>query len=314
MDPDIIYEACLPILKDEALEEEDKTEQLEDLVRKETSLTGKSLENTVLDVLWRFRNAGTPSTSPNTRHTVVRRNSPAPWQVASRSGTPNASSPRSTTASPVPQSNNLGIRPVLFRGKSSYTGSPFTSPKPSPRLAHAAPQMARSSSYNAYEQGAYGTSAGSYDEYGNDPDWQGSDDGASITSSAYNGDTGLGSGCDWVQPQMVQMSPYDIIRSVLRDDRSDDEIENVLEANGYDLSAAIASLMEGHHSDAASLSASLPEDKIFLVGKSMAPTSRPLTPAGQAKTPVICRYWLSTGQCLRADCRFSHDLSSHVCK
>lgn len=309
MDTDAIYDLCLPVLKNDAIEDEDKTEQLEELIRKESSLVGKALENTVLDVLWRYRNAGTPSTSPTTRHTVVRRNSPAPWQV-SRTATPGAASPRSMAASPVPQGNTLSVRPNLLRVKSSYTTSPFNSPKPSPRLGFAAPSMARSASYTTFDYNDNTPSPNPFDDLGNDVDWQGSDDGTSVTSSAY---TDMPIGGDWLSPHMVEMSPYDILRSVLREERSDEEIERVLEASGYDLSAAIASLMEGQLHDATQGS-SLEQDKTYLIGKSMAPISRPLTPAGQARSPVVCRYWLSTGQCLRADCRFSHDLSSRVCK
>ena len=73
MTSDQIYEQCLPILQNASLEEEDKTDQLEDLIRKEAHLTGKPLENAVLDTLWRFRNGGTLSTSPPiSRHAVVR--------------------------------------------------------------------------------------------------------------------------------------------------------------------------------------------------------------------------------------------------
>lgn len=309
MDADALYDICLPVLKDEALEDEDKIEKLEELIRKEATLTGKPLENTVLDVLWRYRNAGTPSTSPTARHTVVRRNSPAPWQV-SRSATPGAASPRSMAASPIPQANALGVRPNILRMKSSYTTSPFNSPKPSPRLGFAAPSMARSASYNTFDYNDSTPSPNPFDDLGTDADWQGSDDGTSVTSSAY---TDMAVGGDWISPHMVEMSPYDILRSVLREERTDEEIERVLEANGYDLSAAIAALMDGQSLDA-TLGDQSEQDKTFLVGKSMAPTSRPLTPAGQARSPIVCRYWLSTGQCLRADCRFSHDLSSHVCK
>jgi hypothetical protein len=58
MIPDELYEKALPVLQDDALDDEDKTDQLEELMRKETSLTGKSLENIVLDCLWRYRDAG----------------------------------------------------------------------------------------------------------------------------------------------------------------------------------------------------------------------------------------------------------------
>lgn len=319
MDTDTIYETCLPILQDPSLEEEDKTDKLEDLVRKETNLTGKSLENTVLDVLWRYRNASTPSTSPTVRHTVVRRNSPAPWQASSRSGTPVAGSPvpsfRSAAASPAPQAGagaSLGVRPALLRMTSSYRNqSPFTSPRPSPRPTYLAPYASPGSKMGfEYDHNSAAPSSSLYDDY-DSMDWPGGDDGAGM---------GMGyaaEGNEYLQPQMVEMSPYDILRSVLRDEKSDQEIEQILEVNGYDLSAAIAALMEGQGLQASETSPELggvgQSQKTFLVGKSMA-AARPVTPVGQAKTPVVCRYWLSTGQCLRADCRFSHDLSNVVCK
>ena len=310
MDADAIYDLCLPVLLDNALDEDDKTEKLEELVKQETSLTGKTLENAILDVLWRHRNADSPSATSTPRHPIVRRNSPAPWQ-STRNGTPGASSPRMGT-SPIPSSTSLNVRPSLLRGKSSYTTSPFGSPKPSPRLGYAAPNLTRTPSSNAFEFTDNNSSTNLFDDYGYDGEWQGSDDGTSVTSSAYTGDGG--SGGDWLPTQMTEMSPYDILRSVLREERTDEEIEKVLEANGYDLSAAIASLMENQMSESGQVVGQLEMDKTYLVGKSMAPSSRPDTPAGQARSPVICRYWLSTGQCLRADCRFSHDLSSHVCK
>ncbi|KAG7120481.1 Polyadenylate-binding protein-interacting protein 7 like [Verticillium longisporum] len=46
----------------------------------------------------------------------------------------------------------------------------------------------------------------------------------------------------------------------------------------------------------------------------MATEARPATPAGLQRSGVICKFYMSTGQCLRSDCRFSHDLSNHLCK
>lgn len=308
-----IYDICVPILQDDALEEEEKTDKLEQLVRKETDLTGKPLENAVLDVLWRFRNAGTvSSSSPPVRHTVLRRNSPAPWQV-SRSGTPMGYSLRSAAASPAPPPG-LGPRPSYFRMKSS-NGSPFTSPRPSPRPAYANPHIPHSPNLNVYEFSEQGPTPNLYGDYSSDTvNWLVDDDLTSNTSSSYTGELGI-NGADWITPLMVEMSPYDILRSVLRDEKSDEEIEKVLEMNGYDLSAAIGSLMGGEDAEVSNSAFGLPEqDKTYLVGKSMDLGSRPVTPAGQSKSGIVCRFWLSTGQCLRADCRFSHDLSNHVCK
>lgn len=308
MASDAIYETCLPILQDSSMEEEDKTDKLEELVRKESGFSGKTLETMVLDILWRFRNASTPSaSSPAVRHTVIRRSSPAPWQEkASRSHTPQASSPRSGRASPA-----LGqglSRPTLSRMRSSQQ-SPFVSPRPSPRLAFAHTAQAFPSPIGSGRDYRGFSNTADPSDYKNDGlDWGYDDDMISNTSSAAGG--------DWLSggeyTQTMEMNPYDILRSVLRDTKTDEEIEAIMEANSFDLSAAIMSLMEGQATPIPTGVAE--QDKTFLVGKSMTPGSRPATPSGQAKSSVVCRYWLSTGRCLRADCRFSHDLSGHVCK
>ena len=48
----------------------------------------------------------------------------------------------------------------------------------------------------------------------------------------------------------MDMGPYDMLRSVLGNERSDDEIEIALEANGYDLTAALLALMGGQNGQA----------------------------------------------------------------
>jgi hypothetical protein len=107
------------------------------------------------------------------------------------------------------------------------------------------------------------------------------------------------------------MSPHDILRTVLGDRRSNDEIEAALEAHSYDLGATIAALSQDQDTDVFAKQ----DDGRVVVGKSMVmDQARPVTPSGHSRSPVVCKYWLSTGQCLRADCRFSHDLTSHVCK
>ena len=109
------------------------------------------------------------------------------------------------------------------------------------------------------------------------------------------------------------MGPYDMLRSILRDDRSDEELEKVLEANGYDLSAALLALM-GQQLDVQQLPTTPSEHSGYIIGKSMSPAFRPATPAGQQKSNIVCKYFLSTGHCARADCRFSHDTSKTLCK
>jgi hypothetical protein len=145
-------------------------------------------------------------------------------------------------------------------------------------------------------------------------DWLVNDDGCSNTSSSAGGQSGLNAAAaEYIQPQQSDMSPYDMLRSILGPSKSDEEIEAALAMHGYDLSATIMAFMEGQTVDA---NASQPTEakSAILIGKSIAVEPRPVTPAGQQRSGVVCRFWLSTGQCLRADCRFSHDLSNHICK
>ncbi|KAI9720412.1 MAG: hypothetical protein M1812_002918 [Candelaria pacifica] len=323
---DTIYELCLPILQDLNLEEEDKTEKLEELLRNETSLDGTTLENATLDILWRFRDSTTPappSSPAPIRHTIVRRPSAAPWQIP-RATTPGPSSV--TGASPKGPSSFMA-RPAFPRAKSygaspfTSAPSPFTSPKPSPRLAFSKLQIPHSPSLNAYEFSAMSTPAPDiYGDYGSDTvDWLVNDEAEGIASPiglAQGTESGLsGAAAAWA-PQQAEMSPYDMLRSVLGDARSDEEIEASLQMNGYDLSATLMALMEGQPLDSEQAQPNLfQHDRSILVGKSMIPDPpRTLTPQAQGRSSIICKYWLSTGSCLRADCRFSHDLSSHICK
>lgn len=312
---DQTYEICLPVLQDSSLEDEDKTDKLEELLKKETTLVGNALENAILDVLWRYRESSSNATSPPPmRHTVLRRPSPAPWQIP-RGGTPISSSPRLGVSPLAPP----GFVPQNFssRNKSS-TASPFTSPRPSPRLAFSSPAIPHSPSLNAYE---FPTNTSPtqeiYGDLGSDNvDWLVNDDAVSVTSST-GGHSGLNANAaEYIQPQQTDMTPYDMLRSILGPSRSDEEIEAALAVHGYDLSATIMAFMDGQPVDPAAAQAQATENKsAILIGKSMTPdVARPVTPANQQRSGVVCRFWLSTGQCLRADCRFSHDLSNHICK
>ncbi|KAJ4372406.1 hypothetical protein N0V83_004180 [Neocucurbitaria cava] len=306
---DDLYEKALPVLQDEALDEEDKTDRLEELLRKETNLTGKSLENIVLDCLWRYRDAGSSSSSPPpSRHTIIRRPSPAPWQ-ANRAPTPVNNSPRMIHAPP-----GFGIAPPGFSRAKSSNASPFTSPRPSPRLAFSSPHIPHSPSLSAYQfsEGATPNSELYGDLDSHSVDWLVNEESGSEPSLLGEG-TLNGAAAEWVQPQTMDMGPYDMLRSILRDDRSDEELEKVLEANGFDLSAALLALM-GQQLDAQQLPTSTQEQAGYLIGKSMSPAFRPSTPSGQQKSNIVCKYFLSTGHCARADCRFSHDTSKTLCK
>ena len=312
-----VYELCLPLLKDGTLEEEDKTDKLEDLLRKETTLTGRPLEETVLGALWRYRDETHPlATSPPRRSAFLRRGSPAPWQIP-RATTPIAS-PSLAAASPA-SSHGFGIiPPALSRAKSS-TASPFTSPRPSPRLAFASP-IPHSPNLNAYEFSEASVPQADYGDYGSDTvDWLVGGESQSRPTSSGAGsafESNLsGAAAAWVQPQQNEMSPYDILRSVLGESKTDEEIEAALELHSYDLSATIASLMESQtaYDDQNAMATG---DGRVLIGKSMA-QGQPIPmgqPPGQGKSNVICKYWMTTGNCLRADCRFNHEFGTTICR
>ncbi|KAL2694123.1 hypothetical protein Neosp_000693 [[Neocosmospora] mangrovei] len=309
------YEMCLPILQDLTLEDEDKTDRLEELFRKETSLTGVSLDNAILDALWRYRDGGGTSTSPPPiRQTILRRPSPASWRG---SPTPLSGSPRLAVSPLAPP----GFVPSTFGRAKSSTASPFSSPRASPRLALATPVIPHSPNLNAYEFASDPTPATEIlgDYQAENVEWLVNDDAVSVTSSV-GASSVVSSGLNAAAPefssmsaQSADMSPYDMLRSILGQAKTDDEIEAALALHGYDLSATIVSFMESQaQENAQSGGVPLEEPKNVLIGKSV--EGRPTTPLGQQKSGVICKFYMSTGQCLRADCRFSHDLSNHLCK
>ena len=316
---DAIYELCLPTLNDPTIEDEEKTERLEELVQKEASLSGQALEDALLTILWRHREStGSSKTSPPVRHTVIRRSSPAPWHAHTSSP---LASPSLSGTSPAPLSGLGSARPGFARAR-SFNASPFTSPRPSPRPAFATsiPHSPSLSSYEFSEPNVGPNEYGDYGDYGSDTvDWLVNDESTSRPSSSgagsAHGSALNGDAVSWIQPQQHDMSPHDMLRSVLGDGKSDEEIENALEANGYDLSATLMNLMGSqgaYHED----QTYMPENEgQILIGKSMT-TSHPLLidQAQRTRSSTVCKYWLANGSCLRADCRFSHDLSSHICK
>lgn len=304
---DETFEICLPVLQDPDLDDDEKTDRLVELLKKETTLHGSSLENAVLDVLWRYRDGGGSATSPPPiRQTILRRPSPASWRGSS---TPLSGSPRLGVSPLAPP----GFVPTSLSRTKSSTVSPFSSPRPSPRLAFAAPVIPHSPNLNAYEFAS--DTSPSQEIFGDlqteNVDWLVSDDALSVSSSVGT-PSGLNAAApEYVSAQQTDMTPYDMLRSILGQSKSDEEIEAALAMHGYDLSATIASIMESQGPDSSSTAGLTPESKNVLIGKSM---SRPTTPSTQQKAGIICKFYLSTGQCLRADCRFSHDLSNHICK
>lgn len=211
-----------------------------------------------------------------------------------------------------------GFVPSTFGRAKSSTASPFSSPRASPRLALATPVIPHSPNLNAYEFASDSTPATEIlgDYQAENVEWLVSDDAASVSSSV-----GTPSGLNAAAPefssmssQQTDMSPYDMLRSILGQARTDEEIESALAMHGYDLSATIAAIMEAQGQEGGLAPVPVEEPKGVLIGKSIYSDGRPSTPSGPPKSGVICKFFMSTGQCLRADCRFSHELSSHLCK
>ena len=311
---DETYDICLPVLQDPNLDDEEKTDKLEELLKEKTSLTGQSLENAILDALWRHRDGGDNATSPPPiRQTILRRPSPASWRG---SVTPASGSPRLGVSPLVPPAfvNSTGFN----RNKSA---SPFGSPRPSPRLAFSTPAIPHSPNLNAYQFA--GDDTPSQETFGDlqsdNVDWLVSDDAASVTSSVggFNSSSGLNVAApEFVSSQQTDMTPYDMLRSILGHTRTDEEIDAALAMHGYDLGATVAAIMDSRLQESGFVPpfGQPDETQTVLVGKSMTPNGRPTTPADQQKTAVVCKFFLSAGKCMRADCRFSHDPKNHICK
>ena len=315
---DEIYDLCLQILEDPNIDEDDQAEKLTELVQRELSLTGDPLEKTVLDILWRFREPTSSSvSSPPVRHyNIIRRNSPAPWH--SQRITTTAASPSLSRVGPA-LPPGLSPRPGFLRSKSYGTGSNFSSPRPSPRLAFATP-IPHSPSLDSYGFSAPSVEQNEYGDYGSDTvDWlvnEGSTSRPSSSGAGSASESGLNAAAaSWSYPSQNEMSPYDMLRSVMGDGKTDEEIEAALEANGYDLSATIMNFMGNTTPYPQEQQSYFPEnDGQVLIGKSMNSSQPIMIDQDRGRSNIVCKYWLSNGNCLRADCRFSHDLSSHICK
>lgn len=305
-----VYQLCVPILRDAELNEEDQVEKIEEIVKENSSLSGSARDNAVLDILWRHRGSTQPGTTPPVRHKVIRKTSPAAWQLSR----PSSTTPQSrSNASPAPPPGFPVSRPSFPK---SSAVSPFTSPRPSPRLA-LAQQIPHSPSLNTYQFSEPSTqTADNYGDMGRDNvDWLVNDDATAASShpkapSVASSVTSLSAAAPEFQPP-PRANPYDTLRSVLGNTKTDDELNAALEENGYDLAATMTALTE--NGEAQEMAGANSNGRI-LVGKSMSANhSRPQTPSN-ARSSIVCKYWSTTGQCLRADCRFSHDLTSHICK
>ncbi|KAK7031351.1 hypothetical protein R3P38DRAFT_2923027 [Favolaschia claudopus] len=123
------------------------------------------------------------------------------------------------------------------------------------------------------------------------------------------------------------MTPFDVLSSVFGSTLAPSELEDALAANGYDFEHAIAWLVDRAvpavpQQPPTQLRVQQMGGRVTVVGREGArgrggpePRSPPRYVNGR---PVqggnrVCRYFVA-GECLRADCRFSHDLERALCR
>lgn len=113
------------------------------------------------------------------------------------------------------------------------------------------------------------------------------------------------------------MTPFDVLSSVFGATLAPSELEEALATNGYDFEKAMTWLVDR------SMTASPPTNgpiriqsmgnRVMMVsrdgGNGMRFVNGRPVPGGNR----VCRYFLA-GECLRADCRFSHDLERALCR
>lgn len=137
-------------------------------------------------------------------------------------------------------------------------------------------------------------------------------------SSIHNAGTMTSS--EWTSVDAYDtMNPFDILRSVLGSSDLDEDISKALEKNGFDIQRVLEIMKDNmesiqqeqfqdheqdeqpNHADDESVSDSI-GDSIYLDN------------AQNEHSKVLCKYFVQYGECLRADCFYSHDLSSRICK
>ncbi|KAF5383536.1 hypothetical protein D9615_003698 [Tricholomella constricta] len=134
------------------------------------------------------------------------------------------------------------------------------------------------------------------------------------------------------------MTPFDVLSSVFGSTLAPSELEDALTVNGYDFERAMAWLV-----DRAPPAAPTPQIRMQSMGGRVTLVSRDAVGNGRGGSPGrgnftngngngprygntgagrarpapggnrVCRYFMA-GECLRADCRFSHDLERALCR
>lgn len=102
--------------------------------------------------------------------------------------------------------------------------------------------------------------------------------------------------------QSDAMTPFDMLRNILGEENSDQDIEHALEKYGFDIQNILKLLMseeKPQESPAPSDDDELQEEQ---------------RDSARVKEKIVCKYFIQWGECLRSDCMYSHDLTSTICR
>lgn len=131
----------------------------------------------------------------------------------------------------------------------------------------------------------------------------------------------------------TDLAPFDLLRAVLGGGNYSDElIQNTLEKHNYDINVVIV-VLQKYDTGSEHVEEEMEEEHIQEIEQHL--MAQPdyndeclfeeydedeaevyaelaLLPGREEK--VLCKYFVQFGECLRADCRYSHDLTSRVCR
>ncbi|ANB12657.1 hypothetical protein AWJ20_919 [Sugiyamaella lignohabitans] len=330
MDDEELQQRCDVTLDDDSLLEEDKIEQIEQIVdefygTKNWSTSDK--ERLVLDILWTHRNKRTQNIKAKSASTASVANS---RRVTAKVVQTTISKP---LINPPPSDpSKLEPRKPIDLGNGFHNAGTRSSPSP------------QTTAVSHGEGGANGANGGA--------------NGNSNANASVNGEKSDIS-------QQGAMSPFDILRSILGEENTDEQIHHALQKSEFDIQATLSLLMSksgDESTDDSDITSSTPAssaggqstgtdvdsavvkmvperttssspqtsgvsvyprtDSTFTPAKPVVHSNNPfissiphvveITTPGQEK--VMCKYFLQFGECLRADCKYSHDLSSRICR
>lgn len=309
---------CNSILNDTNILEEDKIEEVEKLVDKlyGQKLNSSDKERLVLDILWNHREESTqttPTTLQGSADDALWTSSPS---ASSGSNGNTISSPN--TASVVRRKVKVVKTAAPMKWADKLANPPPSDPT---KLIPTNKELNKGNKTRKSKNIYRGVTSAEWDEWNHEED----------------------------QTQDVKMSPFDILRQILGKENRDEDIMRALERNSYEIQATLQQLMESSSNsksktqgdgmgsgsrellsplsskgqgrfDSPLLSVNSDSVGSYSPGPESAEADYDTTndgagyTFGSEKEIVMCKYFVQFGECLRSDCKFSHDLSHRICR